>query len=255
MKKTPLIYVDHGSPMRILEDNPINDRLSFIGKSLEEKDIKAILIISAHWITNGSFITTSNDLETIHDFYGFREDLYELNYPAKTSVFLIDEIKKILPFVKEDSTYGLDHGAWTVLKKLFPDSQIPVVQLSIDSTLSGKDYFEIGKKLSILREKGVLIIGSGSIVHNLRDFSWEENIIYPWARDFDQKIKKSILENDFKTIVNYENIENYKKSVPSFDHFVPLLYILGATSEGEKLIYDYENISNGSLTNNIIITK
>lgn len=255
MKKAPLIYVDHGSPMRILEDNPINDRLSFIWKSLEKTDIKSILIISAHWITNGSFITTSNDLETIHDFYGFREDLYELNYPAKTSSFLIDEIKKILPFVKEDSTYGLDHWAWTVLKKLFPDAQIPVVQFSIDRTLSWKDYFEIWKKLSVLREKWVLIIWSWSIVHNLRDFIWDENIVYSWAKDFDEKIKKSILENDFKTIVNYESIENYERSIPSFDHFVPLLYILWAVQEEEKLEYFYENISNGSLTNNIIITK
>lgn len=207
MKKAPLIYVDHGSPMRILEDNPINDRLSFIWKSLEKTDIKSILIISAHWITRWTHITTNSDLETIHDFYGF------------------------------------------------PDSQIPVVQLSIDSTLSWKDYFEIWKKLSILREKGVLIIWSWSIVHNLRDFVWDENIIFPWAKDFDEKIKKSVLENDFKTIVNYESIENYKKSVPSFDHFVPLLYILWAVQEEEKLEYFYENISNWSLTNNIIITK
>ncbi|MDD3793526.1 MAG: class III extradiol ring-cleavage dioxygenase [Candidatus Gracilibacteria bacterium] len=255
MKKTPLIYVDHGSPMRILEDNLINDKLSILGKDLEKIDIKAILIVSAHWITNGIYITTSLNLETIHDFYGFSDELYDLNYPAKTSDFLIDQIKKLLPFVKEDSNYGLDHGAWTVLKKIFPKANIPVVQMSIDGNLDAKNYFEIGEKLSLLREKGVLIIGSGSIVHNLRDFSWDENIVFPWAKDFDEKIKKFILEKDFNSIINYEKIDDYKKSVPSFDHFVPLLYILGATFKDEKLTYFYENISNGSLTNNIIISK
>lgn len=255
MQKTPLLYVDHGSPMRILESNPINDKLSLIWESLEKSDIKAILIVSAHWITRWTHITTNIDLETIHDFYGFPDDLYDLNYPAKTSVFLIDEVKKILPFVVEDSNYWLDHWAWTVLKKLFPDAQIPVLQMSIDSSLDSKDYFEIWKKLSILREKWILIIWSWSIVHNLRDFVWDENIIFPWAKDFDEKIKKSVLENDFETIVNYEKINDYKKSVPSFDHFVPLLYILWATLKDEKLTYIYENISNGSLTNNIIISK
>ncbi|MDD3144785.1 MAG: 4,5-DOPA dioxygenase extradiol [Candidatus Gracilibacteria bacterium] len=255
MKKTPLIYVDHGSPMRILEDNLINDKLSILGNDLQKSEIKAILIISAHWITRGTYITTSKDLETIHDFYGFPDDLYDLNYPVKTSSFLIDEIKNIFPNIGENSNYGLDHGAWTVLKKLFPKADIPVVQMSIDLNLEAKDYFDIGKKLSILREKGILIIGSGSIVHNLRDFSWEENVVYSWAKDFDEKIKTYILKGEFENIVNYEKIENYERSIPSFDHFVPLLYILGAVDGGEKLTYFYENISNGSLTNNIIIKK
>lgn len=255
MKKTPLIYVDHGSPMRILEDNLINDKLSILWKDLEKIDIKAILIVSAHWITNWIYITTSLNLETIHDFYGFSDELYDLNYPAKTSDFLIDQIKKLLPFVKEDSNYGLDHWAWTVLKKIFPKANIPVVQMSIDWNLDAKNYFEIWEKLSLLREKWVLIIWSWSIVHNLRDFSWDENIVFPWAKDFDEKIKKFILEKDFNSIINYEKIDDYKKSVPSFDHFVPLLYILWATFKDEKLTYFYENISNGSLTNNIIISK
>jgi len=255
MKNTPLIYVDHWSPMRILEDNLINDKLSILWKDLEKIDIKAILIVSAHWISNWTYITTNTDLETIHDFYGFPDDLYDLNYPAKTSSFIIDEVKEILPFVLEDSNYWLDHWAWTVLKKIFPDLKIPVVQMSIDWTLSSQDYFDIWKKLSILREKWILIIWSWSIVHNLRDFSWDENIVFSWAKSFDEKIKKSVLENDFESIVNYEKIEDYKKSVPSFDHFVPLLYILWATFKDEKLTYFYENISNGSLTNNIIISK
>ncbi len=255
MKNTKLIYVDHWSPMRILEDNLINDKLFILWKDLENIDIKSILIISAHWITNWTYITTNSNLETIYDFYWFPEDLYNLIYPAKTSSFLIDEIKKIFPFVLEDSNYWLDHWAWTVLKKIFPKVNIPVVQMSIDLKLNSQDYFEIWKKLSILREKWILIIWSWSIVHNLKEFSWDENIIFSWARDFDEKIKKSILENDFESIVNYQNIENYKKSVPSFDHFVPLLYILWATEKDEKLTYFYENISNGSLTNNIIISK
>jgi len=255
MKKTPLIYVDHWSPMRILEDNLINDKLSILWKDLEKIDIKAILIVSSHWITNWTYITTNSDLETIHDFYWFPDELYDLDYPVKTSDFLIDEIKKILPFVLEDSNYWLDHWAWTVLKKIFPKADIPVVQMSIDWNLFSKNYFEIWEKLSLLRQKWVLIIWSWSIVHNLRDFSWDENIVFHWAKDFDEKIKKFILENDFNSIINYEKIDDYKKSVPSFDHFVPLLYIIWATDKYEKLTYFYENISNGSLTNNIIISK
>lgn len=255
MKKTPLIYVDHGSPMRILEDNPINKRLSSLWENLKQQDIKAILIISAHWITNWSYITSNTNLETIHDFYWFPDDLYDLNYPVKTSSFLIDEIKNIFPNIGENPNYWLDHWAWTVLKKLFPNANIPVVQMSIDSTLDSKNYFEIWKKLSILREKWIIIIWSWSIVHNLRDFSWEEKVIYDWAKDFDKKIKKYVIENDFESVVNYENIENYERSIPSFDHFVPLLYILWAVNKDERLEYFYENISNGSLTNNIIITK
>lgn len=255
MKKTPLIYVDHGSPMRILEDNLINDKLSVLWSDLQKSNIKAILIISAHWITNWSYITINTNLETIHDFYWFPDDLYDLDYPAKTSSFLINEIKNIFPNIGEKSNYWLDHWAWTVLKKLFPKADIPVVQMSINQNLQSKDYFEMWKKISILREKWILIIGSWSIVHNLRDFSWEENIVFSWAKDFDEKIKKFILENDFESVVNYEKIENYERSIPSFDHFVPLLYVLWAVYNDEELTYFYENISNGSLTNNIIISK
>lgn len=255
MKKTPLIYVDHWSPMRILEDNLINDKLSILWNDLQKSEIKAILIISAHWITNWTYITTNRDLETIYDFYWFPDDLYNLNYPAKTSSFLIEEIKNIFPNIWENSNHWLDHWAWTVLKKIFPKGDIPVVQMSIDLNLENTDYFEMWKKLSILREKWILIIWSWSIVHNLRDFSWEENMIYSWANDFNEKIKTYILNWDFEKIVNYEKIENYERSIPSFDHFVPLLYILWAVGSYEKLTYFYENISNGSLTNNIIISK
>ncbi|MDD2907010.1 MAG: class III extradiol ring-cleavage dioxygenase [Candidatus Gracilibacteria bacterium] len=255
MKKTPLIYVDHGSPMRILENNPINQKLENIGKNMLDFDIKAVLIISAHWLTNGSYITTGEKLETIYDFYGFPDELYKQRYEVNTSTFLIDEIKNIFPDIRSDFNHGLDHGAWSVLKKIFPKADIPVVQMSIDGNLDAKNYFEIGEKLSLLREKRVLIIGSGSIVHNLRDFSWESNTIFSWARDFNDEIKKYILNKEFSKVIDYEKIDAYKRSVPSFDHFVPLLYILGAVSGEEDLEYVYEYISNGSLTNNIIITK
>lgn len=254
MKLTPLIYVDHWSPMRILENDPMNDKLENLWKELKN-NIKSILIISAHWLKDWNYITSGDRLKTIYDFYWFPEVLYNIKYEPKIDQELIEKVSSILWNVKKTSDWWLDHWSWSVLKKIFPEADIPVVQLSINTKIWLNDYFEIWKKMSILREEWVLIVWSGSIVHNLSDFNFDKDSVYDWAYNFDKYVKDNLLKWEFENVINYHNIDNSEKSVYTFEHYVPLLYILWSARNWEKVTYLNEWITNWSLSNNLIVIK
>ena len=239
--KMPVFFIGHGSPMNAIEDNPFTRSLQSLGKSVIEKP-NAILVVSAHWLTQGTFVSTTNLPETIYDFGGFPPELYEVNYPAPGSPEYAKEVLKLIPGVKEDHEWGLDHGAWTVLKHLFPEAKIPVFQLSIDYYKPMEYHFDLAMQLKSLRQKGVLIIGSGNIVHNLRLFlSQNDNKPFDWALEFDAWSKEKILQHDFNSLINYETKgEAAKLAVPTVDHYVPLIYSLALADKNENIDFTYE---------------
>lgn len=248
--KMPVLFIGHGSPMNALANNDYTRALNLLGKTIEKP--KAILMISAHWMTRGTAVTAMAHPKTIHDFYGFPKALFDIQYPAPGSTelahVLIDQIGSphILPDTNE---WGLDHGTWSVLKHLYPEANIPVLQLSMDMTKPAEYHFEIGKKLKFLREQGVLIIGSGNIVHNLRQIDWEEKATpFDWAVEFDQWVKEKAEKHDFSSLVkDYAQSKSGQLSVPTPDHYYPLLYILGAVEDNDQLSFPYEEIQNASI--------
>lgn len=252
MEKLPVIYVDHGSPMRIMTNNPINKELSKIWQKYKN-DISSILIISAHWVTQWIHITSAEKLETIYDFYWFPDELYEMKYDVNGDMDLTTELKEKFGFIA-DGKRGIDHGAWTVLKQMFPEGDIPVVQLSLDYIMSQKDHFELGKKLTYLREKGVLIIASGSIVHNLSFLNFDENMVYPWALDFNNHVKNLLIKKDFESILKLkDSYKNFEMNVPTFEHFAPFLYAIWLHLSDDSIAYFSEGINYGAVSNNGII--
>lgn len=252
MKKLPLIYVDHWSPSRIIENDPMNEKLEKLWKELK-REVKTVLIISAHWVKNWNYITSWDKQKTIYDFYWFPKELYEIKYEPKIDNELIYNITNILWNTISDDNWWLDHWSWSVLKKIFPDADIPVVQLSVNSSIWLSDYFEIWKKISVLRSSWVLIIWSWSIVHNLSNFDFRKDVIYDWAYEFDQFVKNKIENWEYENVINYRKIKNYQKAVYTFEHYVPLLYILGAADKEEKAKYLNNQITNWSLSNNLFL--
>jgi len=244
----PLLFIGHGSPMNAIEENEFSNAWQEIGKELP--DPKAILCISAHWYIDNLAVTGSDKPKTIYDFYGFPKELYEVKYPAPgspefaeaTSRLLIDE-KAVL-----DYGWGLDHGTWSVLCRIFPDANIPTYQLSINYRMPGQYHFEIGKRIRELRSKGVLIIGSGNIVHNLRVMNYDSTG-YDWALEFDDKAKKLIERGEFESLLDYSKLgKDASLSIPTPDHYYPLLYILGAASKEEEIKFFAEGIALGSIS-------
>lgn len=249
--KMPVWFIGHGNPMNALFDNAFTKSLNQMGKSLKEKP-NAILVISAHWLTKGTFVSVSPHPETIYDFGGFPEALYHVKYPASGSPEYAKETKRIITStsVKEDENWGLDHGAWTILKHLFPNADIPVFQLSIDFYQSPQKHFLLGQELKSLREKGVLIVGSGNIVHNLGivDFSDAAKPM-DWAVEFDEIVKAKINARLFNDLINYPNLgKTAAIAVPSNDHYLPMLYSLGLADNNEGIKFTFEEIQNGSIS-------
>lgn len=249
--KLPALFIGHGSPMNALADNQFTKTLNQLGKNLPK--VNAILVISAHWETKGTFVTTSKLPETIYDFGGFPDELYQIKYSAPGSLELANSI--ITDFhdlqIKADNKMGLDHGAWTILKHLYPKADIPVLELSMDYTLSPEQHYKLATDLSKLREKGVLVIGSGNIVHNLRrlNFNNHYGLPYDWALEFDSIVKNDILEHNHKHLINYKEIgQSALMSIPSPEHYLPMLYILGMQSKNEKVNFIYEGFEYGSLS-------
>jgi 4,5-DOPA dioxygenase extradiol len=243
----PMIFVGHGNPMNAVEENEFTKAWAEIGKSIPKP--KAILSVSAHWLTNGTFVTTNENPKTIYDFYGFPDVLFQQKYPAPGSVELanniISKIKE--PPVKSELNWGLDHGTWSVLIKMYPKADIPVIQLSIDENKDADFHYYLGKKLAFLRNRGVLIFCSGNIVHNLRRIKWEGGK-YDWAIEFDELVKNKIDNRDFKSLIDYEKFGNSAKlSIPTNDHYLPLLYALGAAEEKSNIKYFNDDIVMGSL--------
>jgi len=244
----PVLFLGHGSPMNAIEDNEFS--LAWQEAAREIPQPKAILCISAHWETQGSQVTAMEAPRTIHDFYGFPRPLFEKQYPAPGSPDLADRIIKLVsqPAVLPDHSWGLDHGTWSVLCRMYPEAPLPVVQLSLDRSHENARHYQLGRELRQLRQEGVLIIGSGNIVHNLRMMVWEDTA-FDWAVDFDSKVKQWILEGDHEAIIHYEKYGKAAMlSVNSAEHYLPLLYILGLKEQNEPVHFFADKLWGGSLS-------
>lgn len=249
----PALFFGHGSPMNAIEKNFFTAGFERIARDLPLP--KAVLCISAHWETNGTYVTAMDRPETIHDFGGFPLSLYRFQYPAPGDGGLAERVRNIIHStdVKLNYDWGLDHGCWVVMKYLYPKADIPVVELSIDGTKPVAWHYALAKELAVLRTEGVLVIGSGNIVHNLQKIDWEHiedaGFGYDWAGDFNEKIKKLILKGDHNQIVNIEKTDsNYHNAVPTPEHFLPLIYILALQREEDKPTFFNDSLVGGSLS-------
>lgn len=250
MKRMPTLFVGHGSPMMALESTETTNTFKTMGQEIIKNygQPKAILAISAHWYTNGTYIQSAETPKQIYDMYGFPQELYEVVYPAKGDQVLTNEVQQLLgDAVSINDTWGIDHGMWTILVHMFPNVSILVVQLSINQYLSPHESYKLGVKLQSLRDKGYLIMGSGNIVHNLRRLEWENPSGSPATIEFDQYITNAVLENDVYTVINYSNHPQANYAVPTPEHYLPLIYIMGA-NEGAKSTVFNQSYNTGSLS-------
>ena len=252
-QKMPVLFLGHGSPMNAIEENEFVQGFRNMAQEIPKPN--AILCVSAHWYTNGTFVTAMEMPRTIHDFYGFPEELFSVVYEAPGSPELAKETADLLlPVeVEENHNWGLDHGAWSVIKHLYPNADIPVIQLSIDATKPPQYHFELASRLQKLREKGILIIGSGNIIHNLRmvDFRNIDNVGfgYDWAHEAREKSNNWLLDGNFKSLIDYHKQGQFMQAaVPSPDHYLPLLYTLGLKEKGDELRLFNDELIGGSLS-------
>ena len=252
-EKMPVLFLGHGSPMNAIEENQFVQGFRNISREIPKPN--AILCISAHWFTNGTFVTAMLNPKTIHDFYGFPKELFEVNYPAPGSPELARETAELLlpEIVEEDHSWGLDHGAWSVIRHLYPNAEIPVIQLSIDYNKPPQYHFDLAKKLQKLREKGILIIGSGNIVHNLRMIDWKNiNTVgagWDWAVEAREKTNNWLLDGNFRNLIDYQKQGiALQTAVPSPDHYLPLIYSLGLKEKSENLSLFNDELIGGSLS-------
>ena len=252
-KRMPVLFLGHGSPMNGIEDNEFVREFKKQGQQLDKPN--AIIVVSAHWETNGTFVTAMQNPRTIHDFGGFPKELYEVQYPAPGHPKLAKEISEFINpagTVHLDDKWGLDHGSWTVVKHLFPEADVPVIQLSLDYNITPQQHYELAQQLKKLREKGVLIVGSGNIVHNLRKVDFRkinENYGYDWAIEADSKMKKWILEGNHQNLIDFKKQgEAFNLAIPTPEHYLPLLYTLGLKDEKDNTTIFNDNPLGGSLT-------
>lgn len=244
--KMPVIFVGHGSPMNAIEDNSFTEKWEEIGRILPKPS--AILCVSAHWFSNGSFVSDEANPKQIYDMYGFPKELYELKYPVKGSPILAEKVKDMLE-IEIDNDWGIDHGTWSVLCKMYPEADIPTFQLSVNRNEDAKYYYDLGRQLSSLREEGVLIIGSGNVVHNLRLIEWDMPFGgFDWAHEFDDIVKNHIREGNHNALIDYKNLPSSSLAVPTIDHYAPLLYVLGAAGESSQVSVFNDSCVMGSLS-------
>ena len=252
-QKMPVLFIGHGSPMNAIEDNEFSNRWQQMGKEIPTP--KAVVVISAHWLTKGTFVTAMPNPKTIHDFGGFPQALFDVQYPAPGEPELATEIQRLIanPAVELDHDWGLDHGTWSVVKHMYPDADIPVLQLSIDYYKPGAYHYELAKQLLALRKKGVLIIGSGNMVHNLRMVAWdklnEPEYGFDWALEMNTIFKNKISNGFHKELIQYEKLNKAATlAIPSPDHYYPLLYILALQTDNDKVEFFNDKAVGGSLT-------
>jgi 4,5-DOPA dioxygenase extradiol len=252
-EQMPVLFLGHGSPMNAIEENEFVAGFRNIGKTITRPN--AILCISAHWETRGTFVTAMKKPNTIHDFGGFPQALFDVQYPAPGSPELAKETKALVKKTEIglDDKWGLDHGAWTVIKHLYPNADVPVIQLSLDYNQTPQYHYDLAKELAALRNKGVLIIGSGNMVHNLGMVAWDRlndtNYGYDWALEASEKMKKFILSNDHKQLINFRSQgKAFDLAIPTPEHYLPLLYTLALKGENEKISLFNDKAIAGSLT-------
>lgn len=248
----PVIFAGHGSPMNAIEKNVFSTNWRKISASLPKP--KAILVVSAHWLTRGSFVTAMPHPKTIHDFGGFPQALFDVNYPAPGNPQLAEEITKKVKnhSIGLDQEWGLDHGTWSVIINMYPEADIPVLQLSIDYTKNAAYHYELAGELQFLRDNGVLIIGSGNMIHNLGMVDWkkiaEVNYGYDWAIEINEILKKKIQNHQYNDLVQYQNLHKHiSLAVPSIDHYFPMLYGIGLQRPGDQVSFFNDYLVAGSL--------
>ncbi|MEO8380017.1 MAG: 4,5-DOPA dioxygenase extradiol [Acidobacteriota bacterium] len=248
----PALFIGHGNPMNALTSNPWTESWAAIGKSLPKP--KAILCVSAHWYLPGTRVTAVERPRTIHDFGGFPRPLFEVQYPAPGDLALCDRVREVLEPLTEvqlDADWGLDHGAWSVLLHLFPEADVPVVQLSIDEGQPAAFHHELGRRLAPLREEGVLVMGSGNLVHNLHAYGWGRHIPEPfdWAVSFETNARQWMLEGNHEPLIDYEKLgSDATLSAPTPEHYLPLLYVLGTQLAGDEVSFPVEGVDGGSIS-------
>ncbi|MCT4582943.1 MAG: 4,5-DOPA dioxygenase extradiol [Flavobacteriales bacterium] len=250
--KTPVLFLGHGSPMNAIEENEFVKGFRKISTTFETP--KAILCISAHWETRGTQVTAMQSPRTIHDFGGFPQELFEVQYPAPGSPELAQQTQQIIQSEKIilDESWGLDHGAWSVIKHLYPKANIPVIQMSLDHRKSAKEHYAIAKALNQLRSKGILIVGSGNIVHNLRQVAWnklDQPYGYDWALEVQSKVNQWILDKNHDALINFnQQGKAFQLAIPTPEHYLPLLYTLALQEAHEQVTIFNDQAIAGSLT-------
>jgi 4,5-DOPA dioxygenase extradiol len=249
--RMPAVFFGHGNPMNALSENRYSEGWRRLGEAVPRP--VAILSVSAHWYIDETAVTAMEKPKTIHDFGGFPQELYEVLYPAPGNPALANAVRNILsPIpVRPDQRWGLDHGTWAVLCHVFPRADIPVIQLSIDATQPAAFHYEIGKRLAPLRDKGVFIIGSGNLVHNLHAYAWGGHASepYDWAIRFEKQVRTLLLSSDHASLIACEDLgPDAMLSVPTPDHYLPLLYIIALQREGERISFPVEGIDGGSVS-------
>lgn len=250
--KMPVLFLGHGSPMNAIEENEFVDGFRKIAAKIPKPN--AILCVSAHWETRGTFVTAMGNPPTIHDFGGFPKELFEVQYPAPGSPELAKETQSLIQTanIVLDDKWGLDHGAWSVIRHMYPQADIPVIQLSLDYYQNPQYHYELASELKSLREKGILIIGSGNMVHNLRMVSWKqlnENFGFDWAIEADEKMKQFILDDDHQSLIRYDRQgKPFQLAIPTPEHYLPLLYALAVKEKNEHAVVFNDKAVGGSLT-------
>ena len=246
--KMPVLFIGHGNPMNAIEVNDFSKAWIEAGKSLPQP--RAIICVSAHWVTRGTLVTAMDKPRMIYDMYGFPPELYEVRYDAPGAPDLAEQVRRIIKTteVKDDFDWGLDHGTWSVLNRLFPKANVPVIQMSLDATIEPGKHYEIAGQLKELREEGVLIVGSGNIVHNLRLARMDDSA-YDWAIEFDRRVKNWIEQNDHDPIVHYEKGDQAAKlAINSAEHYIPLLYSLALRDETDKVSFFADKVMGGAIS-------
>lgn len=248
MSKMPVLFIGHGSPMNAIEDNSFTKSWKEMVKKVPIP--KAILVVSAHWYVKGTRILADEKPKMTYDMYGFPKELYQVSYDAPGAVETAKRVQKLLGnTVQVDNSWGYDHGNWVVLHKMYPNCDIPVTQLSVDQTLSAKGHFLLGQKLKPLRDEGVLILASGDVVHNLQRVNWDSTSGYDWAETFDHQIRDEILAGRYENVINYEAFGKAAQcSVPTPDHYYPLLYMIGAADADDNVTVYNDACVMGSLS-------
>jgi 4,5-DOPA dioxygenase extradiol len=246
--RMPAIFFGHGNPMNALEDNAYTKAWREIGRALPKP--KAVVAISAHWYLPATLVTAMQHPRTIHDFGGFPKELYQVQYPAQGDLQLASRLTGLLG-AGEDHQWGLDHGTWSVLCHVYPDADVPVVQVSIDEAQAPRFHYDLGRRLAPLRDEGILIVGSGNLVHNLHAYAWGRHPAEPfdWALRFERQARSVLLAGNDEMLIEYEALgRDAVLSVPTPDHYLPLLYVMGARQKDDRVTFPIEGIDGGSVS-------
>jgi 4,5-DOPA dioxygenase extradiol len=249
VQRMPVLFVGHGNPMNAIEENPFAK--AWREEAAKIPRPKAILSISAHWETDGTRVTAMKSPRTIHDFYGFPDELYQVHYPAPGAPELANRVLELIGTdeVKTDETWGLDHGTWSVLRRMYPEADIPVIQLSLDRKKTPQAHVEMAKLLQPLRDEGVLVFGSGNIVHNLSLIRWRDDTPYPWAVDFNALATGLILGGELDRLTDYLSLgEAARLSIPTNEHYLPLLYSLSLRTPEDPISFFADQVVLGSIS-------